>query len=157
MIKMYPHNSTRLTSCEDIRNYIYGGRGIVKLESPSGDYHFYMFEKPVETDVFPEDVIFVYAIHEQEKKFYLGMIEDDKFRLTRHSRFLPDTDIVKGAYFIMKMMKSQQLIDNTPMRIYHTGICARCGRKLESPDALKYGIGRKCRKILGHVETKRTV
>ena len=78
------------------------------------------------------------------------MIEDGKFRLTRHSRFLPDTDIVKGAFFIMKMVKSQELTSNTRMALYHMGMCARCGRRLESEEALKYGIGKKCRKLLNN-------
>ena len=150
MIKMYPESSTRFESSELIRDYIYGGRGIVKLEAPSGTHHFYMFQKPMEQDAFPDDVIFVYAVHDQCKKFYLGMIEDGKFRLTRHSRFLPDTDIVKGAFFIMKMVKSQELTSNTRMTLYHMGMCARCGRRLESEEALKYGIGKKCRKLLNN-------
>lgn len=148
MIKMYPESSTAFDSSELITDYIYGGRGIVKLEAPSGTHHFYMFQKPMERDAFPDDVIFVYAVHDQCKKFYLGMIEGGKFRLTRHSRFLPDTDIVKGAFFIMKMAKSQELVDKTPMILYHMGMCARCGRKLEAEDVLKYGIGKKCRKML---------
>lgn len=157
MIKMYPQNAVQLTSSDIIRNYIYGGRGIVKLKSPSGNEHHYMFQKPLEKDSFPDDVIFVYAVHDQEKKFYIGMIENNQFRLTRHSRFLPDNDIVKGAFFIMNMMKSQSLVDNTQMELYHMGICARCGRRLESEKALKYGIGRKCMQILNRNSTETTV
>lgn len=148
MIKMYPESSTPFKSSELIHDYIYGGRGIVKLQAPSGTHHFYMFQKPAERDAFPDDVIFVYAIHEQSKKFYLGMIEEGKFRLTKNSRFLPDTDIVKGAFFIMKMSKSQDLVDKTPMILSHMGVCARCGRRLDAEDTLKYGIGKKCRKLL---------
>lgn len=157
MIKMYPEHSVQFTSSEDIRNYIYGGRGIMKLVSPSGNSHHYMFQKPTENAAFPDDVIFVYAVHEQTTKFYIGMIEDNQFRLTRNSRFLPDTDIVKGAFFIMNMMKSQHLVDTTKMELYHMGVCARCGRKLESEKALKYGIGRRCMQKLNSNSTKRLV
>lgn len=132
----------------DIYHYIHAGRGLVVLESPSGKSHTYMFEKPNSTDTFPDDVIFVYTFSEG-KKFYVGMMEDDKFRITRHSRFLPDTEIVKGAFYIVKMSKSQRQVDDNPMMLYHLGSCGRCGRLLTSDDAIESGIGKKCRKILG--------
>lgn len=146
MIRMYPESSERLTTAKDIYNYIMGGRGIVRLEAPSGTHHYYMFKKPANRDDFPDDVLFVYAIHDMAKKFYVGMIEEGKFRLTRNSRFLGDTDIVKGAYYIMRMSKSQELVDKTPMKLYHAGICAFCGRQLTSEKSIKIGIGPKCKK-----------
>lgn len=149
MIKMYPESERAFHSSVAISEYIHGGRGIVKLQAPSGAHHFYMFQKPMEIDAFPDDVIFVYAIHEQKTKFYLGMIEENQFRLTRNSRFLPDTDIVKGAYYIIKMANNQSLVDRTPMVLSHMGMCARCGRQLTAEDVLEGGIGKKCRKILG--------
>lgn len=148
MFKVYPDSSQQFKSSELITNYIYGGRGIMKLESPSGTHHYYMFQKPADRDAFPDDVVFVYAIHNFEKKFYLGMIEQGKFRLTRNSRFLPDTDIVKGAFYIMKMSYSQQLVDKTPMKLSHMGMCARCGRELTTDKSIHNGIGPKCRKRL---------
>lgn len=152
MFKVYPDGSQQFKSSELITDYIYGGRGIMKLESPSGTHHYYMFQRPADRDAFPDDVIFVYAIHNFEKKFYLGMIEQGKFRLTRNSRFLPDTDIVKGAFYIMKMSYSQPLVDKTPMKLSHMGMCARCGRELITEKSIHSGIGPKCRKRLKHAE-----
>lgn len=146
MIKVYPDSSRMMDDSNHIRDYIHGGRGIMKLEAPSGAHHYYMFQKPADRDAFPDDVIFVYAVHEFTKKFYIGMIEGNKFRLTQHSRFLPDTDIVKGAYYIMKMSADQSLVNSTPMHLYHMGMCARCGRKLSTKKSLQSGIGPKCRK-----------
>ena len=148
MIKVYPESSRRLRSSQLIYNYIMGGRGIVKLEAPSGNHHYYMFQKPAETDAFPDDVLFVYAVHDFKKKFYIGMIEDGKFRLTRNSRFLADTDIVKGAHYIMKMARYEALAESTPMKLYHMGRCARCGRELTTEKSMACGIGPKCRKRL---------
>ena len=152
MFKVYPDSSKQFESSELITDYIYGGRGIMKLESPSGVHHYYMFQKPADSEAFPDDVIFVYAIHDFEKKFYIGMIEQGKFRLTRNSRFLSDTDIVKGAYFIMKMSNSQKLVDETKMMLSHMGMCARCGRELTTDKSIESGIGPKCRKRLKHAE-----
>lgn len=149
MIRVYPESSKKLTESKVIYNYIMGGRGIVKLEAPSGNHHYYLFQKPADREAFPDDVLFVYAVHDFKKKFYIGMIEEGKFRLTRNSRFLGDTDIVKGAQYIVAMAHNQKLVDETPMSLYHMGVCARCGRELTSNISVSCGIGPKCMRKLG--------
>lgn len=144
---MYIYSDSRhqLIGKEVIREYLMGGKGVVTLESPSGVSHTYCYFKPKDSSVFPEDVRFVYALHDGRKLFYIGMIEGGVFRLTHHSRFLPDTEIVRGAKYIEKMMNRDF---DTPMKLYHEGVCARCGRKLSSGKSLETGIGPKCRKLL---------
>lgn len=144
MIRVYPEQSCKLSG-PFIRDYIFGGRGIVTLKSPSGVHHSYMFAKPKNEDVFPDDVVFVYAVHERSKLFYVGMIESGRFRLTRNSRFDSHTDIVKGARYIVKMADHPDM--ETPMALYHEGMCACCGRRLTNPKSLESGIGPKCRKV----------
>lgn len=145
-IHMYPESSTKLEGCEAIRNYIYGGRGIVTLKAPSGKQHTYAFWKPTDDKSFPDDIRFVYAIHDGVKKFYIGMIEQGEFRLTNNSRFLPDTEIVKGARYIMRMATVENMV--TPMELWHEGMCCFCGRKLTSEKSLSTGIGPKCSRRL---------
>ena len=152
MIRVYPDSSHRMTDSNHIFDYIHGGKGIMKLEAPSGTHHYYLFQKPADRDAFPDDVVFVYAVHDFSKKFYVGMIEEGKFRLTRNSRFLEDTDIVKGAKYIVKMSKSQKVTSTTPMRLYHMGMCARCGKQLTREKSIQIGIGPKCRKKIAYAE-----
>lgn len=143
MYPIYPEYRHQLIGSNAIRRYCTGGKGVVTLESPTGIHHTYLFKKPNENDVFPEDVVFVYALHNQEKLYYVGMLEEGKFRLTKASRFLPDTEIVRGAYFINRMMYADFA---TPMKLFHEGVCSRCGRKLSSKKSLDSGIGPKCSK-----------
>lgn len=143
--RIYPESAHKLSNAEDIKNYIYGGRGVVTLTAPSGKSHTYIFARPKNTDVFPDDVLFVYALHDGVKQFYVGMVENEKFRLTHNSRFLPDTEIVKGARYIMKMANTPGL--ETPMEIKHNGVCCFCGRKLSSEKSIITGIGPKCKKL----------
>lgn len=148
-IHMFPEFSTRFASQEHLYRYLYGGCGVVTLLSPSGESHTYSYEKPREQDQFPEDVIFVYVIHSdsgKHTKYYLGMIEDDKFRITKNSRFLVNSHVVKGALYIEKLRKSQELLDTSPMSIFHLGVCGLCGSKIWSSKSLECGFGRKCRK-----------
>lgn len=142
-LKLYPENSYRLTDPAVIRRYILGGNGVVTLKSPSGVHHTYLFKKPKNPSDFPDDIIFVYAVHDGNKLFYVGMVEAGVFRLTRSSRFLNDTPIVKGARFIMKM--STRYV-NTEMVLYHEGMCSVCGRLLTSPKSIENGIGPRCMK-----------
>lgn len=150
MRKTYPENKGLLTDPDAITQYIHGGRGIVMLQSPSGKSHTYMFSKPVNPSTFPDDVIFVFAVHEGVKQFYIGMIELDEFRLTKHSRFLPDTEIVRGAQYIIRM--ADHYIENNKMQLWHMGVCARCGRKLSTEKSILTGIGPKCMRKLNNVD-----
>lgn len=148
MYNIYPENAEVMKDRDIINNYIHGGRGIVDLISPSDNKHTYAFLKPKNPSIFPDDVVFVYAYHEYSKLFYIGMIEDGKFRLTRHSRFLVDTEIVKGAIYINKMATIPEFAEKSQMTLKHLGMCARCGRPLSDEKSLKEGIGKKCKKKL---------
>lgn len=141
-MKLYSESSCRLTDKDTIRKYILGGRGVVTLKSPSGVHHTYVFRRPKNPTEFPDDVLFVYALHDKNKLFYIGMIESGKFRLTKSSRFLSDTPIVKGAFYIMKMASHNF---NTSMELYHEGMCSVCGRQLTNPKSILSGVGPKCK------------
>jgi len=142
-----PDPECQMTDSRIISRYIHAGKGVVALVSPSGKHHTYSFKRPLNEAEFPDDMVFVYAMHWQGtcyKQFYIGTVEQGVFRLTRRSRFTQDTDIVRGAEYITKMAKSQHLCDTTPMRLYHNGRCCKCGRKLVSSKYLTEGIGKKC-------------
>lgn len=147
-MKLYPESSHEFKDSEVLNNYLMGGRAVVTLESPKGTKHTYIYAIPRNHESFPADVRFVYALHDGIKEFYIGMIEMNVFRLTRNSRFLPDTDIVKGAKYIENMRNNQAFLDKSPMKIYHQGVCARCGRQLTDEKSIKIGFGPKCKKRL---------
>lgn len=147
-MKVYPQYSEVMKDRQIIHRYIHGGSGIVDLIAPSGKKHSYAFLKPRNPTTFPDDVIFVYAFHNYEKLFYVGMIEGNVFRRTKNSRFLTDTEIVKGAKYINDMANIEGFAERSPMLLKHLGMCARCGRKLTDEKSLRAGIGKKCSKKL---------
>ena len=85
-----------------------------------------------------------YNYVDEDVLFYLGMVEQGTFRLTERSRFAADTDIVKGAAYIVKMAYKPGLAEKSPMILTHSGRCARCGRALTSKFGIENGFGRKC-------------
>jgi len=134
----------RMTSCQVINRYIHGGKGQVVLYSPTTKKaHMYAFLSPKNSSEFPEGTLFVYAIHEGHK-IYLGLVKDDKFRLTARSTFGEDTEAVKGANYILKMAISQRIADSDKMELYHSGKCCVCGRSLRGARSVSKGIGQKC-------------
>lgn len=143
-MKLYPNSSHEFTDSKILNDYLLGGNAVVVLEAPSGKKHTYKYSRPKNADSFPDDVRFVYALHDQVKELYIGMIELDKFRLTKHSRFLTDTEIVKGANYIENLRHNQEFMDKSPMKIYHMGTCSRCGRELTDEKSIMRGFGPKC-------------
>lgn len=142
---IFPESTTEIKDLDVLRDYIHGGKGVIMLESPSKASHNYMFSKPANESDFPDDYIFVYAVHDN-KRFYVGLMESDKFRLTKNSRFLEDTDIVKGAKYIVNLMNNENKFNQRKMTLYHCGCCARCGRELTSAESRSRGFGKKCYK-----------
>ena len=136
--------SYRITNTDTIYNCIHGGKGQLVLSSPSGKSHKYIFSSPRNAHEFEPGTIFVYVNHENYK-YYLGMLSANGiFKLTRNSRFEPDSEAVKGVYYIMKMVNNQELVDKTSMKLYHLCRCSKCGRPIQSEKWLEIGIGKRC-------------
>ena len=137
-----------LVGSTNIWRYLHGGHAVVTLLSPSNIYKTYSFEKP-RHDEFPNLTLFVYCRLDNGSWAYVGMLENDKFRLTRASKFRYSDNIVKGVNYIVKLMNSQ--IFNSPIKFYHSSKCSVCGRQLTTPESITKGIGPKC---LKHVKYK---
>lgn len=148
-IKPSSDKAYRIQDAEVLKRYIHSKHGVLTLTDPTETVsHSYLFKLP-NTNNFPPDVCFAYCIHE-DTLFYLGMVEQGTFRLTERSRFDADTDIVKGAAYIVKMAYKPGLAEKSPMILTHSGHCAKCGRALTSAKAIHNGFGKRC---IGRVVT----
>lgn len=152
MFDTYPENAFQFNDIYSLRNYISGGRGIVTLESPSGESLTYAIQRPRNPGKFPDGTYFIYA-QVDTKWLYVGMISaDTEFQITRHSVWNYDSKISKGAKYLVDMIAGR--ITHTPMKVYHAGVCSICGRKLESTKSIIAGMGPRCKKK--HELQKRT-
>lgn len=140
-VKTYHENSHVLRNCIDIRDYIHGGHGVVTLEAPSGEYYTYCFKKPHAEDKFKEGTLFAYCIEGKNQYNYVGMYDLKSFRRTTHSDYEEDSPQFKGAKYIIYMSLKDF---NTPMKLYHEGVCCLCGKKLTKPESIERGIGPEC-------------
>lgn len=147
MFDMYSENAYQLVDTESLRNYLLGGRGIVTLESPSGESHTYAFQKPRNPNKFPEGSYFIYA-QVDTVWLYVGMVTpDNDFKITRNSMWEYDSKISKGAKYLVDMFTGR--IKHTRMKVFHAGVCSICGKKLESTKSILAGMGPKCKKKYG--------
>jgi hypothetical protein len=74
---------------------------------------------------------------------YVGMITPDLlFKLTRASRMTFDSEPVKAFDYIWCFLRLNEEPKN--VEIWHSGRCARCGRKLTVPESIASGFGPEC-------------
>ena len=150
MCNIYHEHSHVLSTTADIRNYIFGGKGVVTLLSPTGVHHTYAFQPPKQNDSFTSNTLFVSTLVGENSWKYVGMLSANRtFKATRGSKFPTNSAIFKGAAYIVKMMYTENL--NTPMQLYYEGCCSVCGRPLTNPKSIAIGIGPKCKERYLHV------
>lgn len=143
VLDKFPDSKFRMTDKSIILDYIHGGKGELLIVSPSMKAHRYRFKFPTNSSKFPLDVVFVYVVHD-DKEMYLGIFDIRGFRLTQNSRFLRDSEVAKGAQWLSDVLFSKGKFENSPMKIFSSGRCARCGKLLNSDKAISLGFGRKC-------------
>lgn len=134
---------SELIGSDAIRQYIFGGHGVVTLLSDvSNEHHTYSFSVP-ENRKPNDDTMFIYTLVDGSNWVYVGMYRNKAFRLTAKSNYSTDTSIVKGIAYIFKLMLNPDFSDDR-MHLFHEGICSRCGRPLTNPMSIRLGIGPTC-------------
>lgn len=141
-----PSASHELIGNDPITRYILGGKGVVTLKSHTGVHHTYSFEAPAKRDT-NSDVMFIKTLVGGSEWVYVGMYKNKQFHLTKASKFQKDSAIVRGVYFILKLMHKPGYSDDR-MHLYHMGVCSRCGKPLTNPESIETGIGPHCRRMV---------
>lgn len=131
---------------EDLMKVIFAGKAIITIQSHATKAHYTYKIKKAKGDFKDNRVFFVSLLHGPDNTSdyaYLGLINRDTrfFRLTGKSRYTEDSTAVKAFKYMF-----DKLINNLPMSIdiFHEGCCARCGRRLTTPESIKRGIGPEC-------------
>lgn len=140
------HENAHILKGENIRNYIEGGHAVVTLKSPTGKHYTYAFTTP-RNSKYP-DTRYV-KVHFENDWVYIGRYYHNHnrgyFSMANQCLFPDWHEAIKGMNYLVRMVNDVNL--NTPMQIYHEGVCCRCGRKLTDPKFIELGIGPKCAKM----------
>lgn len=142
------------------RQYILGGRAVVTLSQKDldGEKHrtYFIRETPDSKErgsfgnvsslaggTWIETLKFFVKVLVVDSYMYIGMLElkngDLIFRITAKS--YRDVKAINGFKWLLKHLE-QDFVEK--VRLYHEGICSRCGRGLTNPDSIERGIGPIC-------------
>jgi hypothetical protein len=79
---------------------------------------------------------------------YIGMIQNEQFKLTRASKMTGDSMPVRAIRWVLTQLSAKHAIP-TELEIWHEGRCGRCGRRLTVPESISLGIGPDCAQKMG--------
>lgn len=145
-LKYVAEHGIRITDKEDIKRYVFGGRGKFILKSNKTDKSYtYKISRPKDNDEF----FYVSAIINNINQ-YLGIINIEKISYikTKKVKIENDHESIKGIKWLINQFKNDNPFPDV-MEFYHMGICCCCGRTLTVKDNIELGIGPICFKNYG--------
>lgn len=143
----------QLKDAETALEYITAGNAYFTLRSKkTGTRYTFRVNKPKDDDnqktYRPANLVERYFVallsgpQNTDDYTYLGMIQDNVFRLTKASRMNMDSTPVKAFSWAFARLVQRELPEQ--LEIWHDGRCGRCGRKLTVPESVERGIGPEC-------------
>lgn len=124
-----------------IAAFLYSGNAVITVQSVKTNQHFtYQVKRIPNSDTFA-----VKYMGSNGRYFYLGAIFDRiKFRMTLKSPpIMKDHPAFLGFKYFHDHLAIGQFAPN--IKLWHSGRCGACGRRLTDPLSIKYGIGPECR------------
>lgn len=138
----------QLQNIQDITNFTFGGNATITLESLKSGKHFtFKVKKAKKDDEKSPFFVSVLSGPDNNSSYsYVGVITSDKknFKLTQKSKVSSDAISYKAFNFFFLQLINGKI--HSDLRVYHSGTCGRCGRKLTTPDSINRGIGPECAK-----------
>lgn len=133
---------------EHIRKFVLGGNAIITLRSGKTGNHFtyHIVRNKNNNDLYSirllrgpdntRDYTYIGSYYSCDDYFYIAK------PFVRSSRSLLTSSVRAMDYFLSH-------IDNIPplLYVYHEGRCARCGRRLTTPESIERGFGPECYKM----------
>jgi len=134
---------TRMDSFEDIKNFLYGGNSTITLRSLQTGKH-YTYKVSISDN---NEIFFVSVLSGSDNTInysYIGIIiKDKRFTLTKKSKVNADSISFKAFDYFYKQILSGKI--NNKLEVLHSGTCAKCGRKLTTPESIRCGFGPICK------------
>lgn len=130
-------------------SFLMGGNATITVQSKrTGTRFTYRVRAPREDGSFRYDapIRFVQVLSGPDNNThyeYIGYIRDERFYYggakARANEDAPSVRAFKYAYRFLSIESIPEQLD-----VFHEGKCARCGRKLTTPESIQSGFGAKC-------------
>src|SRR6056297_445556 len=125
---------------ETIQSFLFGGNATFTLKSlKSGNNYTYKMKTPKNKKYHYKRYLYVMTGTDNEYHYkYIGSVYKNKFFSN-----IPGFDIAKkGFEWFFCNILSKHVPETVEM--YHSMKCAKCGRKLTTPESVKMGFGPVC-------------
>ena len=133
----------QLKSLEQIKAYLYGGRGMVTLQSHKTGAHL-TFKFGVPEDRGERGPVFVRVLTgpDNESNYtYIGYLWGPNGGLSyfhgRRSRVTQEAPSVRAIRWFTRSLVAGRVPEGVD--VYHEGVCGRCGRTLTVPESIESG------------------
>jgi len=137
-----------LSDFEQIKDFLFGGNSTITLKSIETGKHFTF--KVKQADMKDKNSLFFVSVLSGSDNYsnysYIGIIKNkSEFRLTQKSKVGSDAISFKAFNYFFNQIKTGKI--NNKLEVLHSGKCARCNRKLTTPESIKSGFGPICYKL----------
>lgn len=140
--------SHQLTDPNQVRDYVFGGKGTFTLVSTgTGNRFTFKLGVPKYKQEGRASPIFVRVLSGPDNETaysYIGCIWDGEYQHGRKSCVSQDAQSVRAfRWFLRDMPKAL-----SQCQFWHEGTCGRCGRKLTVPESIAAGFGPHCIQVM---------
>ena len=139
----------KLQDNETIYKFLFGGNAIFTLQNEKSGNRF-TFKVTTPKGGKAGEIFFVGLLSGPDNGAdyrYVGIIPSNKryFKTTAKSRVSSSATSVKAIDWLVKTLNSGYALPDG-VNFYHEGRCARCGRRLTTPESIERGFGPECAK-----------
>lgn len=143
-------NRAEMNELKLIRDYIFGGHATFTLVGKA-DRFTYRVRTLLRWEQGTPRPYFVDVLSGPDNTSdyqFLGTFRnagDVTYTHSAKSRVTPEAKSVQGAMWLARTLNRKDIVALPEgATFYHEGVCARCGRKLTTPESIQLGIGPVC-------------
>lgn len=123
-------------------SFLNAGSATFTIANPEGKRYTY---KVKESKKLKRTFVYMLTGNNNETDYtYIGMLVYNELLLTAKSKFTCDSLPIKVFNYALELIKGNKE-KKSGYFLEHNGHCAKCGRKLTTPESIKHGIGPFCR------------
>lgn len=145
---MKPKTDLHELDLKKLNELVYAGRAVITLYNEKRGTWYTFKIKASKDKAGRERVYFVDVLRGENNELdytFIGTIFGDKykgkvFRIKKDGHFTESATCVKAINYFVENM------DNLPtnLKVFHSGTCLRCGRRLTTPESILTGLGPEC-------------
>lgn len=131
--------SDKMILPENVKDFIFGGKSIFTVKNPKTENRFtYKVQKSKKGDL-----SFASVLTSPDHYEFIGTLFSDKnFRRSEKSTISNESKSVLVFKWLIEKVVSNKLPEF--IEVWHEGCCAKCGRRLTTPESIVNGYGPEC-------------